>query len=338
QPDAEGMYWLTEEGANFLKDTINSITEQVGVDILKMRKTLPEHNSGYRVVINYGIRIDDSFRNEGMQLQHFHPGNYQQGGIPVADVTANLEELPKEERQDRLKSYLKEVVGRDIATAIIAGNMQGNIHLEQRLGGMPDIPKHPAFDDYFKKNGKWNTALTDIGEKVFGYRVEKLAEQAAEQLIKVPGIEHGRSDLAVTYQMSLTDVDNLSIGKPYFRPSSRYISAGLNVPDMGPELENIPEDKHKEFLHGYYKERMMHELVVPLMTKSIAGAITRQDANHIIDDLADSYSQRLADLIMQNGHARQGGYFRIGCNMTIVGMDDITVQHVADEKPRVTLQ
>jgi hypothetical protein len=55
--------YLNERGANELEDVITSLAERFSVALLQLRARVPDHFSGYRALLSYAVKHDDSLKN-----------------------------------------------------------------------------------------------------------------------------------------------------------------------------------------------------------------------------------------------------------------------------------
>lgn len=191
-----GRAWITDEGVDVLEAQINDLTAKVSREILHLRSLTPEHMSGMRTVIDYGIATDDSIKAMQSQIQYFIPVNpldtKANGKItfPLADVSAQLDKVIPEEREERLKKYLLRT-SKNIILQLAAQNMYGTEHIK----GQPAYaarPRHPAFDSFFVRDTeKKELVMTTVANEAIGDTIRAYSHKVFRQLSSIPEIERG---------------------------------------------------------------------------------------------------------------------------------------------------
>jgi hypothetical protein len=171
--DSKKPPYLNEQGAKELEGIIISLAEKFSIALLQMRARVPEHFSGYRALLAYEFKSDDSFRSLELSQEYFSPAKESLKFL-LPDKRKMLASVPEEQRESVLREDY-ETFARNFLTGLLAAKMGG----------------HPAQKEYFQPGEDRRLQLTETGRTVLGRMIHHNSKSFAEQMMESAGNGRG---------------------------------------------------------------------------------------------------------------------------------------------------
>jgi hypothetical protein len=190
--DGKPARYLNERGAQELEGIITYLAERFSVALLQMRAAVPEHFSGYRAVLRYSVKPDDSMSSLNAAHEYFSPAK-DSLTFRLPDMRKTLASVPGERRASVLRQCY-ETLATGLLTGLLAVNMDG----------------HPAQKGYFQAGKDMRPHLTAAGKAVLGSTLDKNAQSLADQMMKLAGDGRG-GNFKAKYGLSHDRLDYVSI-------------------------------------------------------------------------------------------------------------------------------
>ncbi len=176
-PKRKGAHILTEKGAEKLDDLIRHLTTTVARQTLRHRAIMQEPLAGHRTRCKYIMNYNDTLAAL-MPINEYFAPQKNTTTFRVPNNEARLSKMDEQKRKETLRNHYKNVVGKDLVTRMMAGNMKAT--------------NHPAFREYFimTKEDPY-PRLTETGLNVLGSQVDRWSEKIADQMMQLPEGDKG---------------------------------------------------------------------------------------------------------------------------------------------------
>ncbi|MFH1063832.1 MAG: hypothetical protein V1729_02005 [Candidatus Woesearchaeota archaeon] len=193
QPDRQGAYWLTEQGAELLEGLITQTASQATIISLHTRLMIADNFDGFRLRMLYKVLPDDKIMMQPV-IEYLCPQhNRITFNIPKMDI-----DIEDENSIEKLRSFYQDRIARDILTRTIAYNM--------------DATSHPAIGSYFTTSENRQPAMTEKGRQIFGEQIDTMSETLAQEMMDLPDNAAGGKYI-LEYTLNNKGIEHAHISK-----------------------------------------------------------------------------------------------------------------------------